>query len=1225
MPPTEEESERIEEVLDEREPGRIGGWVRVDPQDDVSRSTEETLVQWNDSTDRIAVFVSRGEHTVGSREGEDFYTAGAAAVGGFRGFESKSLAYQEETIREALDAAIDYMERTDPAEPIPTFSLRMDGGMLKPLGEFIHRLGAGNARFTVRNDGIHVESVAFNTGVDFTIQPEHMEAFEVESEGAFTVDSDNLWDMLGNFKFGDEIPVALDGDEESPELGMGQLSRRVSLGVDYTERSFPAVGDPDFSFTADGINFQDVIRTATPTRGRRREARKGSDSSPPPLPDYEAAAIGVQDGVALFQTEAENVDVEFTVRFDTSEVAGEGFVSVDVDPFREFIRALPRPSQNDVTVTAEFDTPLLVESMVSRRDRAGPGIDVRTVLSDEAVPMDITIPPAEIIPPDEVAAQSDADVIVRVVEDEIGRLTFQAQPADPEVESLSRIIPVARVSDFVDDIGQRFDASQFAEGDIVAEMTVAGGGVQEVDTSRGEALAEPVEAEPEQPPTDEPEAPPPPPEEKEPEERRETIIVSLIGGSPNYNIPARVPGKVEDEAVQAALDTLGPPGQFDVNDEVGAVAFRGTEVTGITFNRGRTLLAETEAKPEPEEPEPEAQPEPEPVPEGPQAEIAVREIVGTNNYVIEGDPPESVTGELTQAARDALGPASQFGDGDVVGVATFDGGEVLSTTFRQGRVLLGEEPPPEPEPEVEPEPAAEPETPDDDQEDEIDDSDLELSRSEIETIAEGATLGVTASAQIVGNRLQELRLNVIEGADVRFVTDPETITAMAADGTADTIRSALERWEEFVVRETISEEQVEGLNEARRELSQQFGIDLPSFAPPMAGGFTADEIEAMVERGTAGVDATVTIREDIDSLRIAMEEDPRSDVEFVDSIAEAQGPATQPTLVINEAYTAWAEAVNMDTVDQMEVTRDRQDVEDEFDVDLFVLGTEPVETADETEESPGEVTVEEFTERLDSAVVAAGFPWVDEVGFAAPATVEKAGGQFIIRPDDDKIDRIAEFLEDAEDLKRIVVRQETNQSAGDVIIAYLSELTFELTREHSGTIDFEAAQDALGARDEPRTAAEVELEDKEGVTVMAPRQARAVLEAAAEGAREEGEPAESGRAFIRRMKEAGNQIIQNPFGNPVIEVIAPRAMREEVLAIIEKWDINPRGHDVFGQAPSFAEERPDVAEDLIAWEFFLEDAEDLKSSGYDVASIITELQDEPVLFSVSPTVQVSLT
>jgi len=121
---------------------------------------------------------------------------------------------------------------------------------------------------------------------------------------------------------------------------------------------------------------------------------------------------------------------------------------------------------------------------------------------------------------------------------------------------------------------------------------------------------------------------------------------------------------------------------------------------------------------------------------------------------------------------------------------------------------------------------------------------------------------------------------------------------------------------------------------------------------------------------------------------------------------------------------------------------------------------------------------------------------------------------------------------------------------------------------------------------------------------------------------------EAGRDYINKMIDAGNQVMQNPYGEAIIELIAPRGLEDEIEAVFDEWDLNPSGPGVVPQAPSFEDDKPEIAEGLTAWEFLLSDdeGEELGSTGYDMESIIEacEEMDEPFLYTKAPRVNCSL-
>ena len=151
---------------------------------------------------------------------------------------------------------------------------------------------------------------------------------------------------------------------------------------------------------------------------------------------------------------------------------------------------------------------------------------------------------------------------------------------------------------------------------------------------------------------------------------------------------------------------------------------------------------------------------------------------------------------------------------------------------------------------------------------------------------------------------------------------------------------------------------------------------------------------------------------------------------------------------------------------------------------------------------------------------------------------------------------------------------------------------------------------------EPRVRSEDEIEEMtEGIEIEF---GDAMTEAAGE----------AGREYISKMRDAGNDVLQNPYGDPIIEIVVPRDREEEVDEMIDEWDLNPSGHGVMPQAPSFEDDKPQVAEGLSAWQLMLtdDDGEELNSCGYDVANIVSDVQDAgiPFLLTKAPRVRCSL-
>lgn len=115
----------------------------------------------------------------------------------------------------------------------------------------------------------------------------------------------------------------------------------------------------------------------------------------------------------------------------------------------------------------------------------------------------------------------------------------------------------------------------------------------------------------------------------------------------------------------------------------------------------------------------------------------------------------------------------------------------------------------------------------------------------------------------------------------------------------------------------------------------------------------------------------------------------------------------------------------------------------------------------------------------------------------------------------------------------------------------------------------------------------------------------------------------SGEEFIERMTEKGNRVLTNPYDHAVIEIIGLREEKPMIKTIIDRWDLGGE-YKASPQAPSFKDRYPEVSKDLVSWQFYLKAVEDLKSSGYDIQSILSDLSDEKVLATKSPMAKVSI-
>ena len=111
---------------------------------------------------------------------------------------------------------------------------------------------------------------------------------------------------------------------------------------------------------------------------------------------------------------------------------------------------------------------------------------------------------------------------------------------------------------------------------------------------------------------------------------------------------------------------------------------------------------------------------------------------------------------------------------------------------------------------------------------------------------------------------------------------------------------------------------------------------------------------------------------------------------------------------------------------------------------------------------------------------------------------------------------------------------------------------------------------------------------------------------------------------IREMIAQGMQIIPNYYasrGVSIIEVVCPKELESEVESTIYKYKVDPKAPDVMAQEPSFAETRPDFAEGMVAFQFYLDDPRNLLSSGYSIKNMMNELKKKPILITIATTIK----
>jgi hypothetical protein len=918
MSVTESEEDLVEDVIEREGAQQIERWSRTDPD-----YTDDTFLQWTDEDETIVVYIEKE-----ILDDEPRYTARAEPDDDDVPLSKKSIERLSESLESAIDEAVQWMRRHRPGVDMPTFTARIEGGIFKPLMNVIRRFGGGKTLIEARQRELYFESASHVNQVEFTISTADMKSYDVEQAGEVVVDSSFLWDALKGVNYSDTVPVAFDAGQERPKLQVADSSDFGKVSADFFRRSAPEPFPYTAQFAIQGLEFRDVTKAARVT-------------------DADSAIIGALDGVAFIQAISADQQVEFTGRFETTELEGEQVVLIAHDRLQNLRKTVPRPSQTDLRFTLKDNDPMLVEFGVD-----GTNVDVLIALMTGPIPREFDFPPEEITVPEDTAADEQVEAAAEESETvTVGwpeAVEYLRQHYGDSYEE--RIGLSSDLSSFADEHGYERVAALGDEGvtqpliryqdvppedawnqienyagddaEAVRDIIIAYAAADAVTLARSKAGESDVS---------------PPDEEEPPDEETASILVSLIGGAQNYNVPGRIPGAVEDEAIGAARDTLGPPGQFDVNDTVGQVTFRGSDVESISLEAGQDRLSE-----ETDEESPDGDDG-----DGADGEDLLTLPVSVDEAFHDGfiyvTPHNTVnlevSNEIDQEMEDRLGDAGQYQSGVWVGKAF-----VTPEDNAMARELVRVKPDSgllEDDQDVEaveepPTPAEEPD---------------ELSRGEMETIIEQATRGITVDLQKMADEFRQFRLDVVQGEGIRFRQDADRITASSGDAPGETIRNALERWNEFAIIDRLDPDDVAEINQKREALIDQFGIEIPLLPQPTIEGLDDEDIQRIVQRGTQGVDAEVSINPDADSLRIRMEPVRESQAAYSATLGEVQGQASNPGGAIREALEEWEDAVDGATVNIERVNRRRGRLGREFDMSLPEIEAPSSGTADARDRS----------------------------------------------------------------------------------------------------------------------------------------------------------------------------------------------------------------------------------------------------------------------------------
>lgn len=1089
-PNGEDEDDVIGRVIDQEDAVRIDGWRQVQATITDLGLADVLLVQWQDDDDELAVWVGRWDADSGPK-----YRAKAVAIDDDVRFSPTTITSGEESLETALDEVIRWMRRHPPGVDMPTFSMRIEGGIFKPLIELIHRLGGGDTLVEVRPDSVVFESGSAINNVDFRIPASDMEHFSVEQSGEFTIETSGLWDPLKPVKFGDMVPVALDASDERPKLQVAAQSTFVSISTGYFRRNFPVPDPFEARFTADGQDFKRKISAikSFETDQSVFGVRDGvafihvrDDSSRKALlkKDYDDLFARVGDQFdeenptkeAMVDVILESTGEAATGRFETTSLEGEGAVLVDPERLQDVRRAQPRPSSTPVTFTLRHDRPLLVEYTVGETDT-----DVLITLKSGAVPFDFVLPPREVTVPEDAppgeAKPKSVTISVKDLRGDLFSIAIEPDVATPIRNELRNLVRMEFDEDDLEEIA-RPGASAPVIGTALVKTPNE---VLEIDLGEGRDILGLTE-------DDEPDV-----EEVTPADVDEVVT--------NLN---------------TAIDRAEV--QLEAADDIGIA-------DSPLANTVRDLLSDA------------------------------RERHGNLSERPPDLPSEkpSVRDRLSRA-RNVLAELSE---------RTAD----LNDAIEDAQPEEAEE-----EPEEEPE------------------QESEFTREQLEAIIDAATVGVDVSAIQFDEAIRRVELEpdfdnpvIDEGASSATVNvdplDPDL---------RNVIDLALEQWQGMV--EEIPSDVATQINRLRSEVNESFDLTLPTVDADEEDVVDEDTIADVLEEGTAGTTADVSIKLLADSIRITLTPADNTDVQFTRRPSEVQGQASNPWGAIREALEEWEDSVNLASVDAQTLNSRRSTLESQHDVSLPTVEG-PMQTAQQVSEPTA--SADEPTEiEIPAAPAQQPQPEGPDLDLTAPLTESLVQEAFPRLPQS-MGSLIAPAFDTLEDLVSAPVSEVLGvRGVGDAMV---EDMTDHRPVDPDRSI--------LQQRDRP-----LGVEERQVATP------------------DDGLP--EGEAWIVDQIENRNRIISNSFLTAgVVEIVFPERMRDEVMAVVTANDIAPFGPEAFVQEPSFKDQLPGIAADLLAVQFLIEDPGlgDLRSTGYNVRSIMQSLANKPVVALVAPRVRANVT
>lgn len=106
--------------------------------------------------------------------------------------------------------------------------------------------------------------------------------------------------------------------------------------------------------------------------------------------------------------------------------------------------------------------------------------------------------------------------------------------------------------------------------------------------------------------------------------------------------------------------------------------------------------------------------------------------------------------------------------------------------------------------------------------------------------------------------------------------------------------------------------------------------------------------------------------------------------------------------------------------------------------------------------------------------------------------------------------------------------------------------------------------------------------------------------------------AQQARQWIDQMRDAGNPISSNSARGNTFEILVPRDRKDEVLQLIRENQIAPQAPTIISNEPLFHDQAGDFSYGLVSFQFDYKDRSAMGSSGYDLQSIVTGLEQSDI-------------